>query len=108
MKELTVEEMLQIGYDCGLNHIEEAYGQIMSHYDAFFYIPELDKQLESFKDKIIAAGLVDENKTLLDLTIKEAAEKIKYSLTEVDWDALPKLDEEFVQCLTSFSQATGI
>lgn len=109
MKPLTVEEMLQIGYDCGLNYIDEAYGQIMCHYDAFFSIANFAEERKAFEDKIEAAGLVHEDgQYLKHLTISEAANQIGYTLAEIDWDSIPAVvEEETEEWQTFFSQVTG-
>jgi hypothetical protein len=110
MQPLTLEDMLQIGHDCGLTYIDEAYSQIMCHYDAFFRIDNLAQERKTFEDKLRAANLVDENSQYLKyLTISEVANQIGYTLTEIDWDSMPTaVEEDTEEWLTFFSQATGI
>lgn len=88
MKALTIESMLQIGWDCGLTHIDEAYSQIMKHYDCFFLIDKLHEQIHDFAILLEEAGLVEDcpdqpdKKQLKDMTIEEAAKQIGYTLVD--------------------------
>lgn len=88
---ITVEEMLQIGYDCGLEYVDEAYGQVMNHYDLFFTI---DKPLEIsiFQLLLREKGLlkISKNPTFTyefhHMTIVNAAKMIGYELKEMEYD----------------------
>ena len=52
MKTLTPAEMLQIGFDCGLELVSEAYSQIMSHYDCFFSIENINEEVQAFQKRL--------------------------------------------------------
>ena len=51
--------MLLIGKDCGLNTLDEAYCNFMSHYDVFFLINNFSAQKAKFDKKIIEFGLTE-------------------------------------------------
>lgn len=83
MKELTIEEMLQIGHGCGLSHLEEAYANIMNHYDLFFPIEGFVEARANFNKKLEDAGLVEDTpfgKELCDISIVDAAAKLGIEL----------------------------
>lgn len=53
----SIEEMLQIGLNCGLSTVEEAYTNYLNHYDFFFFIPKLKEQSDKFTNELKAASL---------------------------------------------------
>lgn len=61
MNRPTVEQMISIGYGCGLGSVEEAYHQMMSHYDCFFYLGDIDNQMKLFHEDLIEAGILYKN-----------------------------------------------
>ena len=91
------EQLLQLGYDCGLHLVEEAYSCMMCHYDAFFLITDLKNQLKEFHANLVAAGIATvANESAVnfnDLTLEEAAKKINYAFTELP-DLPPIPDSE--------------
>lgn len=85
MKTLTPAEMLQIGFDCGLTTVEEAYSQIMSHYDCFFLIENINEQLQAFNERLGELGFLDcyaGKCKIKNLTILAAAEIIGYVIDD--------------------------
>ena len=74
---MTPMGMLELGKECGLKHLDEAYGNVMRHYDAFFIIKST--QMQDFQASVIGLGLtetVDGVCTLRDLTIEQAIDVI--------------------------------
>lgn len=67
--------MLNIGKECGLEMLEEAYFMYMNHYDVFFYIPNLATEsaelTKTFKD-LGLLEVVEDRQCLKDITIDEA------------------------------------
>lgn len=103
------ERLLQLGYDCGLHLVEEAYSSMMYHYDAFFLITDLKNQLKEFHANLVAAGIATvANESAVDfddLTLEEAAKKINYAFTELpDLPPIPD-SENFV--FVSFESIKG-
>jgi hypothetical protein len=87
MEKMTVQKMLQVGYDCDLVHIEEAYSMITSHYDVFFLIENLQQELQEFFELLKNADLLTDTGhgyEFKDLTLIEAAEIIGYKLTKFE------------------------
>lgn len=85
MKPLTPAQMLQIGFDCGLTTVSEAYSQIMSHYDCFFLIEKINEQLQEFNERLEELGFLDcymGKCKIKNLTILAAAESIGYVIDE--------------------------
>jgi hypothetical protein len=71
---LTLKGMLEMGKACGLDHLEEAYSNVMQHYDAFFTIEsnEMRDFQESLKDSPLTQQDENDLCTIADLTIDEA------------------------------------
>lgn len=83
MKPLTVEDMLQIGHGCGLVRVEEAYNNVMNHYDCFFPIEGFGAARSAFDKLCIEAHLTEEFKDetgsgrrFRDLAIVDAAKEL--------------------------------
>ena|ERR1019366_4819350 len=76
----NVVQMLEIGRDCGLSMLGEAYQNYMNHYDCFFLIEDYTNQYDKFVADLTVAGLVtyvDAFPHLLDMTIEQALIKAK-------------------------------
>jgi len=56
----SIEQMIQVGKDCGLSTLEEAYNNYMNHYDCFFLIEKFHEQLRVFAVDLALAGLLEE------------------------------------------------
>jgi len=69
---ITIKQMLEIGKECGLSDIEQAYSQVMTHYDVFFFG---SKEQGKFNDELRNSPFV-ENNFFKDLTIDECLEKL--------------------------------
>lgn len=83
MKTITPAEMLQIGFDCGLTTVSEAYSAVMMHYDCFFLIEKITEQVQAFNEKLGELGLLDcylGKCKFKAMSIEEAAAKIGYAL----------------------------
>lgn len=107
MKSLTVEQMLQVGYGCGLQTIGEAYQNVMSHYDLFFPIEGFAEAKTAFHALCIASGLTEpwedalgKGNVLKDMTIVDAAALIGYTLKEIDLESWPQDEEEDISDFT--------
>jgi len=86
MNDLTVEGMLQIGHGCGLKTLDEAYGNVIRHYDVFFPVQNFSEARDAFNKKLIDAGLTEETpdgRELLNISIKDAADKIGFKLEDI-------------------------
>jgi hypothetical protein len=94
MNPMTIEFMLQAGHDCGLNTIDEAFSQIMSHYDCFFRLDNLQAETEVFNKLLIDGGFIytceDGKLALVEMTIVDCAKRIGYTLKELDLEAINK------------------
>jgi hypothetical protein len=85
---LTLEETIQIGYGCGLNTLEEAYNNIMNHYDCFFLIADINNQISNyiklFEDAGYIITIADDIRRIKDITLIEVAKDLGYELKEID------------------------
>lgn len=82
----TPAMMLQIGFDCGLSLAEEAYANMMHHYDCFFLIEDINSQMEKFHEALGDAGFLDcymGRCKFKPLTIEAAAQLINYQLQAI-------------------------
>jgi len=86
MKPLTIEQTIQIAHDCGLNWLDEAYDNVMRHYDCFFEIARLNEQIAAY-DKLfidrrytIAKG---DHSIIRPLLIVEVAQDLGYTFQEL-------------------------
>lgn len=83
MKPMTIEDTIQIGYDCGLTTLDEAYSQIMLHYDCFFLISDFAAQRATYDKLFFDAGFVEkdhEGSRIKDITLVDAAKQIGYEI----------------------------
>lgn len=87
----TPEALLQLGYDCGLNTVAEAYACMMNHYDAFFLIEDINRQVSDFHKSLVTSGLAWAKINLLELSIADAAKKLNYTLKDQEH---PDLEEQ--------------
>jgi len=72
-----VKQMLEIGKDCGLSTLAEAYGHYMCHYDLFFLISNYSEQYGVFRDNLIDLGFVDTaTMELIDVSIDSALKRV--------------------------------
>lgn len=55
-----VRQMIEIGMDCGLQSVEEAYYNYMNHYDCFFLIKNYQQQYRDFLRDLGIADLQEE------------------------------------------------
>lgn len=63
----NIQQMIQIGKDCGLSTLDEAYSNYLNHYDMFFLIEKYNEQLRDFVVDLAIAGLLveEDNKVML-------------------------------------------
>jgi len=59
MKPMTIEATIQIGYDCGLTTFDEAYSNIIHHYDCFFLMEHFHEQKEVYDKLFIDRGYTE-------------------------------------------------
>jgi hypothetical protein len=84
MNPMTIEATIQIGYDCGLTWLEEAYANIISHYDCFFEIEYFQEQKAAYNKLFIDKGYVDSIKcSIKPLLITDVAKDLGYELQEL-------------------------
>lgn len=73
-----IEQMLEIGIECGITTLEGCYFYYMDHYDVFFYIPDFQQNLIDIKDLFTKMGLMEEDgKYLKDISAKEALKIVR-------------------------------
>lgn len=78
----NVESMLDLGETCGLTTVEEAYNNVMLHYDAFFTIANLKEEEHALHCEMKQYRLIErvpeKNNVwrIKDVTIKEAKERL--------------------------------
>lgn len=90
---ITVEQMLGIGRDCGLNTVYEAWSQVQSHWDAFFNYDNFHQEQSDLNDEMFEKGLLELNedgKTRYkwpekDETIVDAMNRLGMTYVEPDW-----------------------
>jgi 6-pyruvoyl-tetrahydropterin synthase len=97
-KPLEPKDLVIIGHTMGLNTVEEAYYDILRHYDFFFIIDKIEEQLYEFNEKLLKAGFLTLNDKkneylFITHTIKEAAVTLKIDLNKVDEDLYKALEE---------------
>lgn len=73
----SVEEMLEVGEDCGLSTVAEAYDNYLAHYDMFFLIEDYTTQYISFVQEMKEKELVNKDMTIKDCTIAAALEGLE-------------------------------
>jgi len=56
----SIEQMLEVGRDCGLHTVGQAYGNYLNHYQMFFSLENLEGQTRAFELQLQQAGLGDE------------------------------------------------
>lgn len=90
----TPESLLQLGHDCGLNTVHEAYSCMMNHYDAFFLIDKINEQVLEFHNSLVAAGLAESKQQirLIEQTIESAARQLGYAFK--DYPACAELETQ--------------
>ena len=89
----SVIGMVQVGYDCGLSTLEEAYTQYMSHYDCFFLIDKFHEQNAEFSEQLKDLGFteqVDGFTELIDMNLEACAKILGITLEA----QLPNIIEE--------------
>lgn len=80
MKQITLLDVAEIGYNCGLETLGESLSNIYSHYDAFFTISNMAEQ-ETILNNEIQECANKYNLTfakLLDMTIIKFVDKEGY------------------------------
>lgn len=91
---INVEQMLNIGRDCGLNTVYEAWSQVQGHWDAFFEYDKFAEQQNVFNCEMFEKGLLElategSGKYTwpeADETIVDAMTRLGMKYIEPDWD----------------------
>lgn len=88
---MKLTDILQLGYECGLNTLDEVYSNVLSHYDLLFTEETFDEEYTELLEELAKEGFLVESdgvsnnaKELIDISIKDAAKKIGYTLKEID------------------------
>ena len=55
----NILQMLEIGKDCGLDTVQEAYENYSNHYDMFFLISDIRNQTKVFHEELFEIGLLE-------------------------------------------------
>lgn len=79
----SIEEMLCIGFGCGLTFVSEAHSNYMRHYDLFFSIEDYNRQVLKYVEQLKASSLTRVEETslvIVDETIAEAANRLNIPL----------------------------
>ena len=90
---INVEQMLNIGRDCGLITVYEAWSQVQSHWDVFFEHDKFAEQQTVLNYEMFEKGLLELNedgKTRYkwpekDETIVDAMNRLGMAYVEPDW-----------------------
>lgn len=93
---INVEQMLNIGRDCGLNTVYEAWSQVQSHWDVFFEHDKFAEQQTVLNYEMFEKGLLElseDGKTRYkwpekDETIVDAMNRLGMVYVEPDWDKI--------------------
>lgn len=93
---INVEQMLNIGRDCGLITVYEACSQVQSHWDVFFELDKFAEQQTVLNYEMFEKGLLELNedgKTRYkwpekDETIVDAMNRLGMVYVEPDWDKI--------------------
>ncbi|MGL4520839.1 MAG: hypothetical protein ACRCUJ_14525 [Phocaeicola sp.] len=93
---INVEQMLNIGRDCGLNTVYEAWSQVQGHWDAFFEYDKFAEQQNVFNCEMFEKGLLElategsgkYKWPEADETIVDAMTRLGMKYIEPDWDKL--------------------
>ena len=93
---INVEQMLNIGRDCGLITVYEAWSQVQSHWDVFFELDKFAEQQTVLNYEMFEKGLLELNedgKTRYkwpekDETIVDAMNRLGMVYVEPDWDKI--------------------
>lgn len=91
---INVEQMLNIGRDCGLITVYEAWSQVQGHWDTFFEYDKFAEQQVVLNYEMFEKGLLElseEGKTRYkwpekDETIVDAMNRLGMVYVEPDWD----------------------
>jgi len=74
---ITIKQMLEIGKECGLSDIEQAYSQVMTHYDVFFFgSKEQGKFMECTCKKKAAVESFSKSKCNITVNLKDVVEEL--------------------------------
>lgn len=71
----SIQQMLEIGQDCGLSSLDEAYGNYLNRYDMFFLISDFQNQMREFTEQLVILGLTEQYEgslSLKEISIEEA------------------------------------
>lgn len=93
---INVEQMLNIGRDCGLNTVYEAWSQVQGHWDAFFSYDNFYQEQSDLNDEMFEKGLLElseDGKTKYkwpekDETLVDAMTRLGMVYVEPDWDKI--------------------
>lgn len=93
---INVEQMLNIGRDCGLITVYEAWSQVQSHWDVFFELDKFAEQQTVLNYEMFEKGLLElseDGKTRYkwpekDETIVDAMNRLGMVYVEPDWDKI--------------------
>lgn len=92
---MTYEEMMSLGKDCGLTTIAECYDNILIHYDMFFNIKHLAKEIVKLQKDIYKKnpqGFIETFSTAQDLIAEwNREEKFNRTLT-IEYETFPEDD----------------
>lgn len=73
----SIREAFCIGEQSGFVYIDEAIHHYLSHYDLFFLIEKYQEQYEEFRQELKDNGFLQEDNTLINMTIKDALTKLQ-------------------------------
>lgn len=93
---INVEQMLNIGRDCGLITVYEAWSQVQGHWDTFFEYDKFAEQQVVLNYEMFEKGLLElseDGKTRYkwpekDETIVDAMNRLGMVYVEPDWDKI--------------------
>lgn len=82
---MDIKQMLELGQECGLRTVGEAYSNVMNHWDAFFTYENQEEEIQKFREDLVESSLLklkgqvhdDLYYTFGNTTIEEALESLK-------------------------------
>jgi hypothetical protein len=62
---ITIKQMLELGKECGCSDIEQAYSQVMRHYDVLFFIGRDREMRKEYSNPFFGKNYIEQEKTII-------------------------------------------
>lgn len=76
----SVIEAILIAEVSGIQNFADAIDYYVSHYDMFFDLENIEKQMSDFKNELIKQGFIDKENNFIEITVSAALKKMNYGL----------------------------